>query len=102
MRENAVRIPQVSYRPGVEMIAADKKKWFEFCFHRYNTRVLRKHFSKLHLAGIENVVSLDRSLPIVFFGNHSCWWDGLLEYFLAREAFHLDRYLIMEERQMGR
>jgi chlorobactene lauroyltransferase len=100
--EDTVHLPQAGYQEGVGMIAADKQGWFEFCFHRYNTRLLRRHFSKLHLAGIENVRSLDKSLPIIFFGNHSCWWDGLLEHFLAKEIFHLDLYLMMEEKQMVR
>jgi chlorobactene lauroyltransferase len=84
------------------MIAADKQLWFDMLFFRYNTRMLRKHFAKVHLSGLEHLKPLDRSLPIIFFGNHSNWWDGLLEYFLAREVFHLDLYLMMEEKQMVR
>ncbi len=84
------------------MIAADKQWWFDVFFFRYNTWALRKHFSKVHVSGLENVEGLDRSLPIIFFGNHSCWWDGLLEYFLAKSVFRLELYLMMEEKQMVR
>jgi len=84
------------------MIPARKRPYIEAVFSRLNRRMLRRHFHALHLSGLEQVARLDRTRPIVFFGNHSCWWDGLLEFYLSREVFGLDAYLMMEERQFVR
>lgn len=84
------------------MIEADKNRVLEAVFARINMRMLRRQFHALHLRGNAHVDRLDRSVPIVFYGNHSNWWDGLIEFFLSREVFHLDSYLMMEEQQMAR
>jgi chlorobactene lauroyltransferase len=84
------------------MIRADRKRPFEILFSAYNTGMLRKHFSALRMAGIEHADALDRSRPVVIYGNHSCWWDGLIEYFLSREILHLEPFLMMDEAQMSR
>jgi len=84
------------------MIEARKNPLIEALFARLNLGMLRRHFHLLHLQGAERVQRLDRSLPVVFFGNHSNWWDGLMEFHLGREILHVDSYLMMEEKQMER
>lgn len=84
------------------MIETRKSKLFEAIFKRYNRFLLRKHFSKIHLAGLDNLKSVNRSEPMIFYGNHCSWWDGLIEYFLATEVLHVDCHLMMEEKQMRR
>jgi len=84
------------------MIPANKNKVSERVFARINRRMLRRHFHAVHCAGMEHVQQLDRSRPIILFGNHSCWWDGLLEFFFSHEVFGFDAFLMMEEKQMAR
>jgi len=84
------------------MIEAQKNRAIETVFACINRRMLQRHFHALHLQGAERVERLDRSLPIIFYCNHSNWWDGLIEFYLSREVFHLDSYLMMEEKQMVR
>jgi chlorobactene lauroyltransferase len=84
------------------MIEASKNAAIEALFARLNRRMLRRHFHQLHLQGADRLQRLDRSLPVVFYGNHSNWWDGLIEFYLGREIFHVDSYLMMEEKQMVR
>jgi len=84
------------------MIEARKNPVIEALFAHLNRRMLRRHFHILHLQGADRVQRLDRSLPVVFFGNHSNWWDGLIEFYIGREIFHVDSYLMMEEKQMER
>ncbi len=84
------------------MIRVKRSRVFESVFTRYNTWMLRRHFSSLRLRGYEHVRELDRSRPIVFYGNHSCWWDGLIEYYLSRQVFGFEPYLMMDETQMSR
>jgi chlorobactene lauroyltransferase len=84
------------------MIEARKNQLFESLFGLYNTHLLRRHFHRLLLDGREEVNKLTRSLPIIFFGNHSCWWDGLIQFYLSRSEFDFDSYLMMDEQQMIR
>ncbi len=84
------------------MIEAKKNIVIESIFASMNRRMLRRHFHAVHIAGGETVARLDRTIPIIFYGNHSNWWDGLLEFFFSREVFRLDSFLMMDEQQMRR
>lgn len=84
------------------MIEARKSVLFERLFRLYNRRLLKKHFASVRAAGLEHVRQLDPQLPVLCIGNHSCWWDGLIELFFAREVFDCDPYLMMDEQQMVR
>lgn len=84
------------------MIKARKSKVFGAVFRRYNRFMLRRHFFKIHLSGLEHIAELNRSEPMIFFGNHCSWWDGLIEYFLSTEVLDVDCFLMMEEKQMKR
>jgi 1-acyl-sn-glycerol-3-phosphate acyltransferase len=64
--------------------------------------MLRRHFEGIYVSGSENVQKLDRSRPIILYGNHSCWWDGLLEFFFSHDHYRFDAYLMMEEKQLVR
>jgi 1-acyl-sn-glycerol-3-phosphate acyltransferase len=82
------------------MIEASRSALFERMFGVYNKRLLRNAFASIRVAGAEHVRALDRTRPIILIGNHSCWWDGLIEYFLSRSVFGFEPFLMMDERQM--
>jgi 1-acyl-sn-glycerol-3-phosphate acyltransferase len=84
------------------MIKAQKNKLFERLFLAYTKRELQRHFHGVHVAGLETIDRIDRSLPIIVYCNHSSWWDALLAFILAREVFALDAYAMMEEKQLRR
>lgn len=52
------------------------------------------------LGGLDRLDRLDRSLPMVFYANHSNWWDGLVAFFLSREILHVEPFAMMEEKQL--
>jgi len=84
------------------MIRAEKNRTIEAVFAAVNRRMLCRAFNTVRLAGGDHVDALDRTLPMIFYGNHSCWWDGLMEFFLGRVRFGVDSYLMMDEEQMAR
>lgn len=84
------------------MITANKNQFFDFIFSRYNTFVLKRHFHSLQVSGVGHLTGLDRSLPMIFYANHSNWWDGLVQYYLSKELLRVDPFLMMEEKQMER
>jgi chlorobactene lauroyltransferase len=84
------------------MIEAARSALFDRVFRVYNRGLLRKHFAAVRVGGLDHLGSLDRSQPIICYGNHSCWWDGLIEYFLAYKVVDADVFLMMEEKQLQR
>jgi len=84
------------------MMTARHSATFDRLFRLYNRRLLKRHFAAVRVAGLEIARSLDRRLPVICFGNHSCWWDGLIEYYIARELLDVQPLLMMEERQLQR
>lgn len=84
------------------MITAKKSKLFDALFHRYNHWLLWQHFATVRVAGSEHLTAVDRSLPVIGFGNHSSWWDGLIIYYLSHTLLDADVYLMMEEKQLAR
>jgi chlorobactene lauroyltransferase len=84
------------------MIPASKNATIESLFAGMNRRMLKRHFQALHLFGADNFSRVDRSRPVIVYGNHSCWWDGLIEFFLGRDVFGVDSFLMMDEQQMSR
>jgi 1-acyl-sn-glycerol-3-phosphate acyltransferase len=84
------------------MIRADKKPLREKVISRMIFRGLRRSFNAIRVRGAETMEGLDRSLPIIIYGNHSSWWDGFVEYYISYGLYGLDQYLMMEEKQMSR
>ena len=84
------------------MIEASKHPLLERAFSALNRSMLRRAFHSVRLQGADHLRRLDRTRPVIVFGNHSSWWDGLIEFYLSREVFRFDAYLIMDEEQMSR
>lgn len=84
------------------MIPAAKKPLVEKAMAVYNRRLLRKQFHALWIDGESRVADLDRTHPIVLFGNHSSWWDPLVNFYCSHSLFGFDGYAMMEEKQLTR
>jgi len=44
--------------------------------------------------------SIEPDQPVIYFMNHSSWWDGLLLYHAAQLTSRGDHYVMMEEEQL--
>ena len=82
------------------MIEACKLKRVESVFAWINRGMLRKHFFAHHLRGRHQLDSVNLSEPVIFYSNHSCWWDGLLAFHLSHDVFRLDGVLMMDVQQL--
>lgn len=82
------------------MIKAKKSVFFNIIFRFYINRILKKHFFRIHISGMENLGSLDKNLPTIYYANHTNWWDGFTAYFLTNMTLKLDDYLMMDIEQM--
>ncbi len=84
------------------MIQAQKIKPIESFFVWINRGMFKQHFYAHHLRGQETLKEVDSALPLIFYANHSSWWDGLLAFHLSHDIFRLDTILMMEEQQLKR
>lgn len=90
------------------MIPAAKSKPFNQLFYLYNQYyLLRRRFRSFTLSGtldpqFDSVSgsTIDPNWPVLYFMNHSSWWDGLLLYHASRRTSTGDHYVMMEERQL--
>ncbi|MDT0124468.1 lysophospholipid acyltransferase family protein [Paenibacillus sp. RRE4] len=94
------------------MIRAVKSKAFDRVFSLYNHYyLLRRRFRSFTLSGsldphmvdrngVDGLLPMAPDQPVVYFMNHSSWWDGLLLYHAAKQTSRGDHYVMMEERQL--
>lgn len=84
------------------MIQAHKNKIFEALFSVYNTELLKKFFYKIHIEGDENFMHRDAAIPSIIYANHSNWWDGLVAFYLSKNLWGADAYIMMDIGQMSK
>lgn len=84
------------------MIPARKLPPFNFALRRWLTRVLRRRFHNVYVAGGEHLAALDPTAPVVGCVNHTNWWDGFVLYVLSHRFLPHDIYLAMEETNLRR
>jgi chlorobactene lauroyltransferase len=82
------------------VIRSRRNRLFETLFSVYVTRILKRHFFSLRIAGERLFLERDPSLPTVIIANHSNWWDGFVMLHFARKRWHVDSHLMMDIEQM--
>lgn len=82
------------------MIRANKHRIFGRIFNIYNKYLLKKFFNSIQLNGSSNFKDRNKNFPTIIFANHSNWWDGLISYFLSKEIFEIDSYVMMDIEQL--
>jgi len=82
------------------MIKVKKNKLVEAFFYWWTHRTLGKLFAAHHVRGMENIKQLNPNIPVVFYANHSNWWDGLLCFYFTYKIFRIDTMLMMDILQL--
>ncbi|WP_026689382.1 lysophospholipid acyltransferase family protein [Alteribacter aurantiacus] len=73
----------------------EKKPQFESLFSVYNKRLLTKHFQSVQVKNDWTPTSSKRG--VLFYINHSSWWDSLVLFHLNRHVLKQDGYALMSE-----
>lgn len=81
------------------MITARKSFWFESLFAVYNKNLIKRRFQSVEVTGFSKIKNRSAASPLLFYANHSSWWDGLIAFELSRQA-KLRNYTMMEEKQL--
>lgn len=79
------------------MIEAYRFGWAGPLLDRYNRHLLRKSFARIRVAGLDVVRG---GGTMVLAPNHSCWWDGCVDAYLARDVLRRRNYLLMGEPEL--
>lgn len=83
-----------------KLIKAAKYSQVEQVFAAINRRMLKSHFHQIWAKDFLVLKELDRQQPVIFYANHSNWWDGLIVFYICRDLLKLDGYLMMLARQL--
>jgi 1-acyl-sn-glycerol-3-phosphate acyltransferase len=83
------------------MITARKIRSFSAIFGVYCSFLVKRHFSRVMIAGEHHLSACAAGTPTIFFANHSSWWDALLPFTLSIERWGMDAYAMMEEIQLS-
>jgi chlorobactene lauroyltransferase len=81
------------------MLEAKKSRWFEEIFARYNRNLFRRRFHSFRVAGLNLLRERETEIPMLFYANHSSWWDGLIAFEIARLC-ELNLFVMMEEKHL--
>ena len=82
------------------MIEAKISSRFRRLFHAYQQYYLiPKHFHAVYVKGVPEEES---GVPVLYYANHSSWWDGLLLFQAASRFSEKSHYFLMEEEQLSR
>lgn len=84
------------------MMPESKSAWRMALLDAYLRWKYRQRFYQVRVGGFEGWQDWLRSTspyPLVWFGNHQTWWDGLLDFSLTRH-FGMDNRLMMEARNL--
>jgi 1-acyl-sn-glycerol-3-phosphate acyltransferase len=82
------------------MILANKKAFLDSLLYLYLQVSLRGHFTSIEAAGLEHLTNLKSPQPVIAVANHTCWWDGLIVFYLTRFCSDREYYCMMEEKQL--
>jgi len=81
------------------MLEANKSRWFNEIYALYNRNLLKRRFNSLQVSNAKILESIDRTIPLIIYANHSGWFDGIVAYQISRH-FNLNFYVMMEEKQL--
>ncbi len=84
------------------MLKAKKNFLGELLVFGLCRRSLWRSFHSVQLRVAEPVPAPPSKLnaPVIFYSNHSTWWDGYLAHIILRQVYNLDPYLMMDEQQL--
>src|ERR1051325_158974 len=82
------------------IIRARKHAGVEQVFAAINRLMLKRHFHQIWTEGFERLELLKEKRPVIFYANHSNWWDGLIAFYLSYDLLRTDAYVMMLARQL--
>ena len=84
------------------MITAAKNPVGGFLVWQLIRSAITKQFSAVHVREREPADPTLRTMPTIYYANHSSWWDGYMCTSLAEHVFRQDSYIFMEEKNLRR
>jgi len=87
-----------------EFIPARKNFWGELLVFWMCRRSLWRGFHSVNFRAAAPLPAPPSrlKLPVIFYSNHSSWWDGYLAHIVVRQVYNLEPYLMMDVRQLRR
>lgn len=81
------------------MMRAEKDRLRTWLLFRYARWLMRRRFFSVRLYADFADFQEAATFPLILYGNHSYWWDGLMET-LIFDRLRLDYFIMMEEKNL--
>jgi len=84
------------------MLIESKSAWRQALLAGYLAWKYRQRFAQVRVNGFEvwqEWLTSEAPYPLIWFGNHQTWWDGLLDFSVTRH-FGMDNRLMMEAKNL--
>jgi len=84
------------------MLTVRRSALYTAWFRWYSRRAFKKYFDKVRVRGARDLATMNLQTPIIFYLNHSYWWDGFWSQLLTETYFNQNLYIIIEYKQLVR
>ena len=82
------------------MLKVRRSRLYTLWFGWYSRRQFRRYFNSVRVFMQSGVQEMEHGIPVVFYANHSCWWDGFWSQLCTEELFHQNLHIIIEFKQL--
>ncbi|RFM24703.1 MAG: glycerol acyltransferase [Candidatus Thermochlorobacter aerophilum] len=84
------------------MLTVRRSSLYTAWFRWYSRRAFKQHFDKVRVKGARTLATMNLQTPIIFYLNHSYWWDGFWSQLITDIYFNQNLYIIIEYKQLVR
>ena len=89
--------PSLKWKKDVPFIKAEHSRfWIAIWDFAVNIMIKRRFFS-LRVKNSENFELRDKDVACIFYAQHSCWWDGVVGYYLCHYLFGVPLSMMIED-----
>lgn len=89
--------PSFKVKEVKPFLKAETSKFWLFFADLIFESMLKKKFAAIRVKNLENLNKINPDKPTIIYAPHSCWWDGILAYYLNRKVLKLDTIGMMED-----
>ena len=82
------------------MLKVRRSKLYTLWFGWYSRRQFRRYFNSVRVFMHSGVQQMEHGTPVIFYANHSCWWDGFWSQLCTEEFFYQHLHIIIEYQQL--
>ena len=78
-------------------IKAKLSKFWLIVWHFFVNLLLRRRFYSVRVKNAKHYDLINKDYPCIYYTQHTCWWDGMVGYYLFHYLFKDIAYMMIED-----